>query len=1058
MMSTAKKIKSTFVVLVAASGMTVAMSGCGLLEGAAPLPFGQITMVQLFDQPNFTVALSVESAVTDPTQVAKVNWVFGDGSGFQSGPPNVRTITHRYPASGPFDVTAFIFDANGFVDQILTRIVVAPNDQGQPPGPDNGPPATDLPSTISSPSPVDGAQDVSVDATLAWFAGLLTESHDVYLGTVQADVENADNTDPVNFRGNQTDTQFDPMGLMPDTEYFWRVDEVNAAGTTKGTVFSFRTAVAAMMAEMPVPTNASTAARVDQVLQWVAGDGATSHDVYFGKDLAAVTNATTDDANIFQGNQSATSFDPADDMAVINGQLLPNTDYFWRIDEVGPGGTATGTVWSFRTQAAPPKIMTPVPADLATDVGVTQILSWTASPSIESFDVYLGFGMVDVADATTNSAEFQGNQTAKNFDPAALVFGGAQFFWRIDTLGPGGTTKGDVLSFTTASPPGQVSGPFTPANAASNVDIETMLQWNAGSGNTTRFEVFLSTDSNAVQNGAASALQSSQDAALTTFQPTSPLMPGTVYFWSVNAIGPGGTTAGQVLSFTTGNQPQKVENPDPTIGATAVALDKSLGWMASVGTTSYDVYFDTNQQAVQNADDQSTEFRGNVGGTSFVPGALFPDGLLDGDTQYFWRIDAKGPGGTTTGDVWNFTTGPNRATDPMPMKDETGVDVNSQLSWSASGSASSFDVYLGTDETAVTNADPMSAEFQGNVSVTNFDPGGLMSITDYYWRIDTVDDTGTGGTTKGEVWKFTTGAGQATMPTPANGASGVSLTPMLDWTVGSGAVDQDIFFGTNQTAVDNADRSSSVFQGTFPVAAGPPPFNPSPLSGITAYFWRIDSVTADGTTKGEVWQFITGPAKATGPMPANFATDVSLSTLLQWTAGNGAVTHDVYFISEADYMALPMGQRIANADNTISPPFVSNAAITTFDPGALAADTVYLWRIDEIAADGTTITKGDVWRFTTLGPPQQSGSPSPVNGATDVDLTPTLNWAAADGATSYDVYFGTDMMNPAFQGNQASRSFSPGTLTASTTYYWRIDAVNDAGATTGVIWSFTTMP
>ena len=1049
------KVKSTLFALLATVGLAAATTGCDLFGTLTPLPFGQITSVQLVTEPSFTVAFSVDGAVSKPALVSKVRWVFGDGSGFVEGPPNVRSITHRYDAPGSFDVTAFLFDADGFVDQITTMVNVA--DDGSGPGPGPTPPPADVPEAAKSPFPIDGALDVPVDTTLSWLPGLLSTSHDVYLGTVQNDVENADTSTALIFRGNQTDLQFDPQGLDPDTEYFWRVDEVNDAGVTKGTVFSFRTTKAPDVAENPVPVSGSTSARVDQVLQWLAGTRATSHDVYFGKDATAVTDATTDTTDIFQGNQGATSFDPSDDAADIDGQLLADTQYFWRIDEVGPGGTTKGTVWNFRTQVAPPKITTPAPTDAAVNVGLSQILSWTASPSIESFDVYIGIGMVDVANATPNSAEFRGNQSTKNFDPAPLL-GGTQYFWRIDTLGPGGTTKGDVLSFTTSGPPGQVTAPFTPANGASNVDIETMLQWSPGSG-TTIFEVFLSTDSNAVLSRQAAAMQSSQDVTLTSFDPTTALDPGTQYFWTVDAIGPGGTTAGAVLSFTTGNQPQLVENPDPTVGATGVALDKVLAWSASVGAASYDVYFDTNQTSVQNADTQSVQFRGNVAATTFMPGSIFPNGLLDGNTQYFWRIDAKGPGGTTKGDVFSFTTGPDQVTDPMPMDNDLGVDVNAQLSWTAASSATSYDVYLGTDQTTVTNADKMAAEFQGNVNVTNFDPAGLIPVTAYFWRIDSVDDAGTGGTTKGEVQTFTTGAGQASAPTPATGASGVSLTPMLDWTVGTGAVDQDIYFGTDQTTVENADRTSPVFQGTFPVAGGPPPFNPSPLDGITAYFWRIDSVTPDGTTTGEVWQFITGPGKATGPMPAVFATDVSLTTLLQWTAGNGAASHDVYLITEAADMALPLAEQIANANNTNVPPFVSNVALTTFDPGALLADTVYLWRIDEVAADGTTITQGDVWRFTTLGPPMQAGSPMPFNGDTSVDatVTTTLNWAAADGATSYDVFFGTTM-TPASQGNQTTRSFNPGTLTAGTTYFWRIDAVNEAGTTTGVLWSFTTMP
>jgi hypothetical protein len=60
---------------------------------------------------------------------------------------------------------------------------------------------------------------------------------------------------------------------------------------------------------------------------------------------------------------------------------------------------------------------------------------------------------------------------------------------------------------------------------------------------------------------------------------------------------------------------------------------------------------------------------------------------------------------------------------------------------------------------------------------------------------------------------------------------------------------------------------------------------------------------------------------------------------------------------------------------------------------------------------------------------------------------------------SHDVYFGTDSTpdETEFQGNQPGTTFDPGRLNQTTTYYWRIDEVNDASVvTTGDVWSFTT--
>jgi len=88
-------------------------------------------------------------------------------------------------------------------------------------------------------------------------------------------------------------------------------------------------------------------------------------------------------------------------------------------------------------------------------------------------------------------------------------------------------------------------------------------------------------------------------------------------------------------------------------------------------------------------------------------------------------------------------------------------------------------------------------------------------------------------------------------------------------------------------------------------------------------------------------------------------------------------------------------------------------------------------------------------------PPGAASAPSPANGASGVSTAANLGWSAGSNADSHDVYFGTNSP-PAFAGNQAGTSHDPGTLAAGTTYFWRIDEVNENGTTAGTEWSFTT--
>ena len=155
------------------------------------------------------------------------------------------------------------------------------------------------PAQASAPNPSDTAGDISINADLSWTPGEGAVSHNVYFGTDLGEVTTAmqplgdvdndglvdwndvnvlgqqwlsdpqclspsadlNNDNNVNFldltivandwtedisalfMGNQSDTAFDPGSMSYETTYYWRIDEINAQGTTIGTPWSFTTRV-----------------------------------------------------------------------------------------------------------------------------------------------------------------------------------------------------------------------------------------------------------------------------------------------------------------------------------------------------------------------------------------------------------------------------------------------------------------------------------------------------------------------------------------------------------------------------------------------------------------------------------------------------------------------------------------------------------------------------------------------------------------------------------------------------------------------------------------------
>ena len=279
----------------------------------------------------------------------------------------------------------------------------------------------------------------------------------------------------------------------------------------------------------------------------------------------------------------------------------------------------------------------------------------------------------------------------------------------------------------------------------------------------------------------------------------------------------------------------------------------------------------------------------------------------------------------------------------------------------------------------------------------------------------------------------------------------------LSWRPGDFSVSHDAYLGDNFSDVNEATRDSDVFRGnqtgTFLVAGFPGYPYPDGLVPGTTYYWRIDEVNEaepNSPWKGDVWSFTVPPKTAYGPIPADGAEFIPVNAILSWTAGFDAKLHYIVFGEDSD--------EVSGADMG-----VPNGTLN-YNPGPLKLAKTYYWRVDEF--DGADTYKGDIWSFTTLG--AVSGS-NPADGAVDVNPTQILTWDAGAVAALHDLYFGTDAdavknattASPEYRGSKAlgEESYNPGRLLLETTYYWRIDEVNDINPDSpwiGNVWSFTT--
>ncbi|MHC4433180.1 MAG: PA14 domain-containing protein [Planctomycetota bacterium] len=303
--------------------------------------------------------------------------------------------------------------------------------------------------------------------------------------------------------------------------------------------------------------------------------------------------------------------------------------------------------------------------------------------------------------------------------------------------------------------------------------------------------------------------------------------------------------------------------------------------------------------------------------------------------------------------LWVGGDRPN-AYNPTPDVGALYPDTWVTLTWSPGDFAVSHDVYFGDKFDDVDAGTPGAPGFQGNQTSTELTigfpgfayPDGLVPGTTYYWRVDEVNDADPSSPWKGDIWSFSIPPKTAFNPDPADGAGYVDPNAVFTWTPGFNAKLHTVYMGTNFDEVSNAAGGVPMGFATY---------SPGPLELEKVYYWRVDEFDPPFTHKGDVWGFTT-PGAVGNPQPANGAVGVQKIATLSWTSADNATSHELYFGADAD--------AVKNATTT-SLEYVGPKALgaESYDPGGLAWNSSYAWRVDEVYP--TETVKGLVWSFMT---------------------------------------------------------------------------------------------
>ncbi|MBN2595118.1 MAG: discoidin domain-containing protein [Sedimentisphaerales bacterium] len=401
----------------------------------------------------------------------------------------------------------------------------------------------------------------------------------------------------------------------------------------------------------------------------------------------------------------------------------------------------------------------------------------------------------------------------------------------------------------------------------------------------------------------------------------------------------------------------------------------------------------------------------------FVAFMFAPEG---GSGAILRTVELGDDGGTLLeGDIGGL---PELALNPIPADEAVDVARDVVLSWTPGGYAEKNDVYLGTNfddvNEASTTIDP-NGVYKGRQDPNQYPALGTIRLKigkTYYWRIDGVGAAPGNEIYTGKVWQFT-------------------IEPFA-FAIDGGTI---------------AVRASSWVEGNEPE-------NTVNSSGLDE----------TGLLHGNIGEGTMWLSNEDGEQPTwieyDFGKLYRLHEMWVWNSNEGLEKSIGIGFKEVVIDYSVDGTRFETLGTTHefnqAPGTANYAHNTTIDFNDISARYVRLTANSNFKHILNQYSLSEV-RFFYI--PVQARTPKPASGEIEVPLNVTLNWTVGREADKHNVYLGESEQavidNTAFIDTVTEAKYGPLSLNYATTYYWRVDEVNDIedpAVIEGDIWSFTT--
>jgi hypothetical protein len=405
--------------------------------------------------------------------------------------------------------------------------------------------------------------------------------------------------------------------------------------------------------------------------------------------------------------------------------------------------------------------------------------------------------------------------------------------------------------------------------------------------------------------------------------------------------------------------------------------------------------------------------------TRNATGTTLPGPALQAETQYYWRVNATNPAGTSDWAVPHaFTTSIAPPAAPLlvtPKKNAKDQPMLVTLLWEAPDRALRYQAQVSTDS-LFKGAFLLDREdiFSPTAEVRD-----LGNFQKYFWRVRALNFGGVSPWS--EEWSFTTLPAEPEAPilvSPAPDASGIPVTAQFLWQAVESAATYTI-----QLSEDPQFTTTVLDVSGVPLTR----YTASNLKENAWHYWRARAANSAGTGPwSAVNRFRTVrpiPGKVQLLSPPDGAVNVTERPDFIWQADPEADSYAIQVAHDAAFTQLIVDEKDMQASHMISQQTLPNG-------------TLLHWRV---SAQNETASGpwSDVWTFTTI---DSLAAPILISPA-DASIIPAKDipflWQHVEGSDGYELEV---IGNGGGSGGTQADTAAQRTLLEGEPYQWHVRA------------------